>query len=100
MPCLEKLSKARKPNSCLLAQGASIPKWARANGVPKRTAYRWSEDPKVRAAANKCRRRALDRAVGRMAKRATWAVDQIKGLAKTASSDSVKLTPCGPSCLT
>jgi len=41
--------------------------WARKNDVPDRTAYRWSTEPKVRAKIKAYRRRALDRAVGRLA---------------------------------
>ncbi len=74
-----------------MAQGFSVKKWARANQVPERTAYRWAKEPKVRTAVEGWRRRALDRAVGRMAKRATWAADQIADLGATAESESVKL---------
>ena len=63
----------------------------RGNNVPKRTAYRWSREPKFRAAVESCRRRAVDRAVGRMAKRVTWATNGIAKLAKSADSESVKL---------
>ena len=59
--------------------------------MPERTAYRWAKEPKVRTAVEGWRRRALDRAVGRMAKRATWAADQIADLGATAESESVKL---------
>src|SRR4029077_17817283 len=65
--------------------------WALANEVPKRTAYRWASEPEVRAAIESCRRRALDRAVGGMAKRATWAAGQIAKLGKDAASESVKV---------
>ena len=37
------------------------------NDVPDRTAYRWATEPKVRAKIKAYRRRALDRAVGRLA---------------------------------
>ena len=37
------------------------------NCVPDRTAYRWATEPKVRAKIKAYRRRALDRAVGRLA---------------------------------
>jgi len=74
-----------------IAQGASVSAWARANQVSVRTAFRWASDPKVRAAAESCRRRAVDRAIGRMAMRTTWAADQIAKLGGSASSDSVKL---------
>ncbi len=74
-----------------IAQGASVSTWARANEVPRRTAYRLAGDPQVRATVESCRRRALDRAIGRLAMRSTWAADQIAKLGKDASSDSVKL---------
>jgi hypothetical protein len=74
-----------------IAQGASVVAWARANEVPKRTAFRWASEPMVRAAAESCRRRAVDQAVGRMARRATWAADQIAKLGKDAVSESVRL---------
>ena len=72
-----------------LAQGTSAAKWARTYGVPKATAYRWSKEPAVRAQIESIRRRAIDRAVGRMARRMTWATDGIAKLAKNAKSESV-----------
>jgi hypothetical protein len=85
--------QSRKTQLALaLAQGYSVAKWARTNEVPLRTAYSWANEPKVRAAVESCRRRALDRAVGRMARRATWAADKIADLAKDAQSESVKLS--------
>jgi len=75
-----------------LANGLSVSQWARANDLPIRTAYRWSSDPKVRAAVESYRRRAVDRAIGRMARRVTWATDQVAKLAKGAESESVKLS--------
>jgi hypothetical protein len=74
-----------------IAQGTSVAAWSRANDVPKRTAYGWSKEPKVQAAVESYRRRAVDRAIGRMAKRATWAADGIVQLAKDAESESVRL---------
>jgi hypothetical protein len=74
-----------------VAQGRSVRRWALANGVPTRTAYRWAAEPLVRAAVNSTRQRALDRAVNRMAQRATWAAEQIAKLAENAESESVRL---------
>ncbi len=74
-----------------IANGMSVAAWARGHEVPKRTAYRWSREPKVRAAVESTRRRAVDRAIGRMARRVTWATDEIAELAKSAASESVKL---------
>jgi len=74
-----------------IAQGTSIAAWARCNGVPKSTACRWAGEPEVRRAVDAWRRGNLDRAIGRMTKRATWAVDQIFDLGANSESDSVKL---------
>jgi hypothetical protein len=74
-----------------IAQGMSITAWAVKYDVPRRTATRWASEPKVRAAVESCRRRALDRAIGRQARRVTWAADEIAALAKGAVSESVKL---------
>jgi len=75
-----------------IANGTSVSAWARGNEVPKRTAYRWAGEPKVRAAVESYRRRAVGRAIGRMARRVTWATDGIAKLAQGAESESVKLT--------
>jgi hypothetical protein len=74
-----------------LAQGISVAKWARTNKVSKATANRWSRDPNCRTVVESFRRRAVDRAIGRMAQRVTWATDGIAKLAKRAESESVRL---------
>jgi hypothetical protein len=75
-----------------VARGQSVLGWARKNGVPERTAYRWANDPQVRKSSELWRRNALNRAIGRMARRATAAVDGIERLAKGAESESVRLS--------
>ena len=60
-----------------IAEGTAVAKWASSNEVPERTAYRWAAEPEVRSEIESIRRRALDEAIGRLAKRATWAVDGI-----------------------
>ncbi len=47
--------------------------------------------PRSGARSSPCRRRALDRAIGRMARRATWAAGQIAKLGRDARSESVRL---------
>jgi hypothetical protein len=89
--CEERPRSAKTELVLAIANGTSVAAWARGNKVPKRTAYRWSREPKVRAAIESCRHRAVDRAVGRMAKLVTWATDGIAKLAKSADSESVKL---------
>jgi hypothetical protein len=74
-----------------IAQGDTVAGWARRNNVPRRTAFRWAKEPSVRLAVESWRRRALERAIGRMAGLALKAADGIAGLAKGAESESVQL---------
>ena len=74
-----------------IARGDSITAWAHRNGVPVSTAFRWSQDPKVRIAVQAWRRRALDRTIGRLASLAMKATEGINRLAKGADSESVQL---------
>jgi hypothetical protein len=74
-----------------IAKGMAVTTWAKKNDVPTRTAFRWASEPKVRAAVERYRRRVLDRAVGRMTVGVTFATEGIFALAKSASSESVKL---------
>ncbi len=87
----ELLAKKKNRLARAAAQGASVAAWARANVVPLETARTWASEPEVRALVESCRRRALDRAIGRMARRAIWAADEIAKLGKKTSSPSVKL---------
>ena len=75
-----------------IAEGTAVAKWASSNDVPERTAYRWAAEPEVRAEVESIRRRSLDEAIGRLAKRATWAVDGIVELGENAASESVRLS--------
>ena len=75
-----------------IADGTAIAKWASSNEVPERTAYRWAAEPEVRSEIESIRRRALDEAIGRMARRATWAVDGIVELGESTASESVRLS--------
>jgi hypothetical protein len=74
-----------------VANGMSIADWSRENKVPERTAYRWAREPKVRAAVEVIRRRAVDRTVGQMTHSLEWVREAIFKLAKSASSESVQL---------
>ncbi len=75
-----------------VAQGTSVAAWRARNEVPRRTAFRWAKEVSVRRAVESYRRRALDRAIGRMAKSSTWVVNEIAKLARTAESESVRLS--------
>jgi hypothetical protein len=74
-----------------IAEGTSIAKWAAANEVVERTAYRWAAEHEVRSETESIRRRALNEAIGRLAARAAWAVEGIVGLGENAASESVRL---------
>jgi hypothetical protein len=89
---LENLPLSKKSELTLaIAKGTPVTTWANKNNVPRRTAFRWAREPKVRAAVEIYRRRVLDRAVGRMTVGVTFAIKGIFELAKSASSESVKL---------
>ncbi len=74
-----------------MARGESIAAWARHNQVPRSTAFRWAKDPELRRTVEALRRRALDRAIGRMVGLAIKATDGIARLAEGAKSESVQL---------
>jgi hypothetical protein len=74
-----------------IAAGRSVTAWAKEQEVPRRTAYRWTREPEVIRAVHQLRRRALDRAVGTLARRATAAALQITQLSTKAETDAVKL---------
>ena len=77
-----------------MAAGNTVPDWARDNQIPSRTAYTWSRSPEVLRAVHRIRRRALDRAIGRLSRNATAAACRIAKLAKSATSESVQLAAC------
>ncbi len=75
----------------VLAQGRSVAAWAHENHVPRSTAYRWAGQPEVRAAAESSRRRACNRVLGRLARRAYFESYQVVKLAESAESEPVRL---------
>ena len=74
-----------------LATGRTVRAWAKEHDVPERTAYKWARSPEVLTMVRRIRRRAIDRAVGRLSRYASAAAGQIAKLAKGAESESVKL---------
>ena len=88
----EEVPQQKKTRLALaIARGESVAAWARQNEVPRRTAFRWARDTKVRLAVEAGRRYALDRAIGRMARLAMKAADAIARLGEGAESESVQL---------
>jgi hypothetical protein len=82
---------AKSELALALASGVSVATWAKANNVPKSTAYEWSKDPEVRREVDFLRRRTLDQAVGRLIKRSKRAADIVFSIAEDAQSESVRL---------
>jgi hypothetical protein len=74
-----------------VAGGQSVAAWAREHNIPQRTAYTWAKAPEFKAAVERYRIRFVDRAIGRLAKHATRAADEIVKLSKGAKSEAVKL---------
>jgi hypothetical protein len=74
-----------------VASGRSVASWAREHNVPPRTAYSWAQSLEFKAAVDRYRRRAVDRAIGRLSRAATRAVDEIVKLTTGAKSEGVKL---------
>jgi hypothetical protein len=87
----ELLQEKKTQLALAIAQGKSVALWASENRVPRSTAYRWAGQPEVRSAAESGRRRARNRALGRMATRAYWESYRIAKLARGAESEPVKL---------
>jgi hypothetical protein len=77
-----------------LAEGVSVRKWAAANNVVTRTAYRWAGEPEVRAEVERIRRAVVDQAVAVLAKHVTKASKGINRLAANAVSESARRAPC------
>jgi hypothetical protein len=75
-----------------LAKGVSIRAWASKNNVPQSTVYRWASEREVRKAVEFQRRQLIDRAVGKMTDRYSWATDKIALLGEYAESESVRLS--------
>ena len=59
--------------------------------MPRRTAYSWAKQAKIKADVEDYRRRMVDEAINLLASHATLAAGGIVELAKNAESESVKL---------
>jgi hypothetical protein len=74
-----------------LASGGGVADWARAHGLPDRTAYSWSRSPEVRDRTESLRRAVLAEAVKQLGAHAAAAAGQIVKLAENAQSETVRL---------
>jgi hypothetical protein len=75
-----------------VAGGGDIPSWCEEHGVRLETGYRWSKDDECRRMVEEYRSRAVDSAIGRMARSLGDAVEKIVELIEKGQTDSVKLS--------
>jgi hypothetical protein len=86
------LPHARKSQLALwVAAGGKVADWCKANGVARTTGYKWYAQPGFREMVGEYRRRAVDRAIGKMAKGLGKAVAKIVELIEKGQTDVVKL---------
>ena len=74
-----------------IANGYTVRRWADETGTSRRAAYTWSRSPECRKLVEEIRRRAIDRAIGKLVSRAAGAADRITDLSKDAMSEQVRL---------
>jgi hypothetical protein len=74
-----------------LASGLTVPKAAEQTGVSERTIYRRLKSGAFRARVDQARTETVNRVVGQLAETGSKAVEDLKTLASSAASESVKL---------
>jgi hypothetical protein len=74
-----------------LAAGLTVPKAAEQTGVSERTVYRRLRSGAFRARVGQARTETVNRIVGQLAETGSKAVEDLKTLANSATSESVKL---------
>lgn len=75
----------------VLASGGTVKEWAKAHGVPERTAHAWSQAPEVLEQVEAMRRQVVHQTVGQLCGQATAAVAEIARLMTEGNSESVRL---------
>jgi hypothetical protein len=75
-----------------VAGGGRVKHWYKKHGVSASTAYQWSKSAPFKRLVEEYRRRALDRAIGRMARGLGKAVEKITELIEAGQTDAVKLS--------
>jgi hypothetical protein len=74
-----------------VAGGGKVSAWCRARGIARPTAYKWYATDEFRGMVEEYRRRAVDRAIGQMARGLGKAVGKIVELIERGQTDGVKL---------
>jgi hypothetical protein len=85
----------RKQLALWVAAGGKITDWCRENAVCLKTACTWSGSDAFRREVAAHRRRAADRAIGRMARHLGKAVGKIDRLIEQGRDDGAKLAAAG-----
>lgn len=75
-----------------IAEGQSIPGWAKANGLSPRTVQQWAKRPAFVAQVEEIRSRMLDQAIGILANGATNAAVQLRLLIEDSQSETIRLS--------
>jgi hypothetical protein len=75
-----------------VAGGGKVSAWCKEHGVSAKTGYRWYKDDECQRMVEEYRRRAVDRAIGRMARSLGKAVEKIVDLISNGQTDAVKLS--------
>jgi hypothetical protein len=85
--------KTLRPQLALwVAAGGKIRTWCEKNKIPRGTAYEWSKKDTFKQLVEDYRDRAVDRAIGKMAKNLGKAVETIVDLLKADRADHIKLS--------
>src|SRR5262249_42594797 len=74
-----------------VAEGRSVVTWCQKHGVATRTAYHWYKAERFQRLVAEYRRRAVDRAIGKMGRKLGKAVGKIVRLVEKGQDGKVKL---------
>jgi hypothetical protein len=75
-----------------VAAGEKIKSWCQKHKIARGTAYDWSKRDSFKRLVAEYRRRAVDRAIGKMARNLSKAVGMIVHLIEAGQTDNVKLS--------
>ncbi len=75
-----------------VAAGGKVTSWCEANEVARGTAYQWRRNEAFERLVAEFRRRAVDRAIGKMTKNLGKAVEKIVELVEGGESQAVQLS--------
>lgn len=74
-----------------VASGVSVSAWCRTHKTARSTVAKWQSKPEFASDVQACRRRMLDRVVGKFKRAVNRAADGMIKLAASASSEATKL---------